>query len=110
MGASVYLWSAILMVSAFEAAAQTFIATARKSQGNIPILLLGMACYCGVAYGLYLSYQYRGVGIVNALWSSLSIVLMLIIGAALFNEKLKIREWIGIALLISGIIVIEYHQ
>lgn len=108
MANQAHLWSAIIMVSGFEAAAQSLIAMARKGGGRIPLLLLGMACYCGVAYGLYVSYQYRGVGIVNALWSSLSIVLMLLIGRLFFKEHLSGQQWFGIALLIAGILVIEY--
>lgn len=98
----------ILVVAIFEAFGQSFLAWARKTN-KIYWLFIGIACYSVVAYGLYMSYQYKGVGIVNALWSSLSIVLMVAIGHILFHERLSRNEWIGIGLIIAGILFINFN-
>lgn len=96
----------ISAVAIFEALGQSMLAWARKSKNNYWIFV-GMSCYCVVAYGLYMAYKYKGVGMVNALWSSISILLMVTIGHTFFKERFDIYELTGIALIILGIIAIN---
>lgn len=102
------LWFFILLVAVFEAIGQSMIAQSRYKK-NINWLFIGILCYCVVAYGLFMSYQYKGVGIVNALWSSISIILMLGIGCFVFKEKLDKNEWFGIFLILVGIVFINFR-
>lgn len=101
-----YLFIAILCVAIFEAFGQSSMALARKS-GTTTWLFVGIACYCVVAYGLYVAYKWKTVGIVNALWSSISILLMLVIGYFVFEERLKLYQWIGIVMIIIGICITQ---
>jgi len=100
---------AIACVATFEAFGQSSMALARKS-GVILWLFVGMACYCVVAYGLYVAYQWKGVGMVNALWSSLSIMIMLVIGYFVFEERLNSFEWFGVVMIIIGICVTQISK
>lgn len=100
------LWVFIIIVAIAEALGQSSLALGRKS-GNSIWLLGGMLCYAVVAYGLYMSYKYKGVGIVNALWSSISIVLMLAIGYFYFNERLAAMEWVGVICIIVGVLLTQ---
>lgn len=56
---------------------------------------------------LYVAYSYKGVGIVNALWSGLSILAMVAIGTLVFKEKIKAKEWIGILFILVGLVTLN---
>ena len=47
------------------------------------------------------------VGIVYAIWSGLGIVLIALIGLVLFGQRLDLAALLGLALIISGILVIH---
>ena len=53
------------------------------------------------------SLKYFPVGIAYALWSGLGIVLITAIGWFFFNQKLDLAALVGIALILSGIIVLH---
>lgn len=96
---------AILFVALFEAVGQTCIKLAHMY--NKLYMILAIISYAIVSFFLYVSYNYKGVGIVNALWSGLSIILMITIGLLFFKEKIGKREWLGIILIISGLLLIN---
>jgi multidrug transporter EmrE-like cation transporter len=96
----------VLSIALFEALAQSSIQYARMYMKPIGILA-GMFCYAAVAMLLYAAYKYRKLGIVNALWSSLSIVMMLAIGYFFFQEKLSILDKVGVVFILIGVIVIN---
>ena len=52
--------------------------------------------YAVVAYCIFLAYNYKGVGMVNTLWSGMSILLMIAVGIFLFKEKIRLIEGIGV--------------
>jgi small multidrug resistance pump len=65
-----------------------------------------------VAYALsfYLmaqSLRFIPVGIAYAIWSGLGIVLIAVIGLAVFGQKLDIAAVIGIGMILAGILVIH---
>jgi small multidrug resistance pump len=47
------------------------------------------------------------VGIVYALWSGLGIILIALIGYAVFGQKLDLPAIAGLGLIIAGIVVIQ---
>lgn len=65
-----------------------------------------------VAYGisfylLALTLRFLPVGIVYALWSGLGIILIALIGFAVFGQRLDLPAVVGLALIIAGIFVIH---
>ena len=58
-------------------------------------------------YFLSLVLKYLPIGITYAIWSGAGIVLMNIIGFLAFNEKIDLTGLIGIALILSGVILIQ---
>jgi small multidrug resistance pump len=65
-----------------------------------------------VAYGIsfYLLAQtlaFMPVGVVYALWSGLGIVLIAVIGFAVFGQRLDLPAVIGMAMILGGIVVIH---
>jgi small multidrug resistance pump len=73
---------------------------------------LGPSCIVVVSYGaafylLALALRFMPVGVAYAIWSGLGIVLIALIGFVLFGQKLDIAAVIGLAMVISGILIIH---
>lgn len=65
-----------------------------------------------IAYGLsfYLlaiTLKYMPVGVVYAIWAGLGIVFIAAIGYVVFGQKLDLPAVIGIAMILTGIVVIQ---
>ena len=58
-------------------------------------------------YLLSVTMRYMPVGVVYALWSGLGIVLIAVIGFAVFGQKLDLPAIIGLAMIIGGIVCIQ---
>lgn len=107
------LVASVLAVSAFEALGQSSAQLGRNCVTDNSharawaFLTLAVACYAGVTYFLFVSYQYKGVGIVNAMWSGLSILLMMAIGFVFFNERATRREYLGVLFIFAGVLLIN---
>ena len=48
------------------------------------------------------------MGLINCLWSGVSIIIILLVGYFLFKEKLNNRDITGIILIIAGIMLINW--
>ena len=69
--------------------------------------VLCVVAYAASFYLLALALKVMPVGILYAIWSGLGIVLIAIIGLAVFGQKLDLPAVIGMAMIIAGIIVIQ---
>jgi small multidrug resistance pump len=96
----------VFMVAVAEAIGQTSINLSRV-QHNWWWMGLALLAYAAVAFGLYMSYAYKGVGIVNALWSGLSVLIMVVIGLLVFREEISRVEWLGVVLILCGILILS---
>ena len=68
----------------------------------IVVIGFGIAFYC-----LSLVLKSIPVGIAYAIWSGLGIVLISIVGLIVFGQKLDAPAIIGLALIISGVVVMN---
>jgi small multidrug resistance pump len=66
--------------------------------------------FAGAFVFLSLTLKYMPVGIVYALWSGLGIVLIAVIGMVVFGQKLDLPAILGMALIVSGILVINFFS
>lgn len=94
----------VAVTSACEAGAQACLKLARRRRAY---MAPGILLYVAVALLLHAAYAYRGVGLVNALWSGTSVALMVAIGYVAFGERLGAAEYAGIALILAGVIAIH---
>jgi len=78
-------------------------------KGNIAYLLGGILSFAVTAFVMGLSLKYEGVAIVNILWVALSTILVTIVGYYFFKEPIALRQFIGIAIIIVGLIIVEYR-
>lgn len=56
------------------------------------------------------SLQYEGLAIVNILWTSISVILVTISGYFIFKEHITPLQFLGIALTIIGLVLIEIKK
>lgn len=61
----------------------------------------------GSFYFLTLALNYMPLGITYALASGLGIVLVVLAGMLMFGQRLDLAGWVGLALIIAGIVVIN---
>lgn len=96
------LYFIVLCVSLFEALAQSSVHYANIKKNKLYIGV-GIFCYIIVSFLIYKAYDFKGVGTVNAIWSGMSIVLMISIGYFVFKEKITKMECLGILFILFGI-------
>ena len=63
--------------------------------------------YAGAFYFLSLALRGIPVGIAYAIWSGMGIVLIAVIGFAVFGQKLDLAAVIGLGLIVSGVVVVN---
>jgi small multidrug resistance pump len=66
-----------------------------------------MSGYGASFYFLSLVLQTIPIGVAYALWAGLGIVLITIVGAVVFGQKMDLAAILGIALIISGVVVLR---
>ncbi|WP_299369840.1 SMR family transporter [uncultured Tateyamaria sp.] len=91
-------------------AAETIGTTALQASNQFtrvgPTILVVLA-YAVAFYFLGVALKYIPVGIAYALWSGLGIVLIALIGFAVFGQTLDLAAVLGLAMIIGGIVVIQ---
>ncbi|MGV6811025.1 MAG: DMT family transporter [Brevirhabdus sp.] len=69
--------------------------------------IIVVVAYAAAFYLLSLTLRTMPVGIMYAMWSGLGIVLIALIGFAVFGQKLDWPAILGMALILAGIVVIH---
>ncbi|MEL6958766.1 MAG: SMR family transporter [Pseudomonadota bacterium] len=69
--------------------------------------LIVIASYAAAFYLLALTLKYMPVGVMYAIWSGSGIVLIAIIGWVVFRQTLDWPAIAGIALILTGIVIIQ---
>lgn len=91
-------------------AAETIGTTALQASSQFtkfwPSVIVVLA-YAVAFYFLGVVLKYIPVGIAYAIWSGLGIVLIALIGLAVFGQRLDAPALIGLAMIIGGIVIIQ---
>ena len=99
-----YVFLAIAIIA--EVIATSALKASQSFTELLPSILLiagyGVAFYC-----LSLTLRTIPVGIAYAIWSGAGIVLVSLIGFALYGQKLDVWAMVGIGLIIAGVMVIN---
>jgi multidrug transporter EmrE-like cation transporter len=101
--------SLIFGISCCEALAQTCIRY-YKIHKTFLLLVTAILFYALVVFLLHKSYKYKGVGLVNVLWSGMSIIIMLSVGIIVFKEDIHLHDMIGILLIVIGMFLILVNK
>jgi multidrug transporter EmrE-like cation transporter len=98
------LYLYILGIVVFETSAMTCF---KKSLHDPRFFALGVLFYGCVGFLLCQTYTFKGLAITNALWSALSVASTTIVGVLLYKEVLHYHDYIAIALLVTGVMILR---
>ena len=93
----------VLLISLSECLGQTCLKKYSLTPTSHWLYWLGVSFYALVCLLLVFSYKYRGMGLINVLWSGLSVLTIVSVGLIFFDETVTRLDWLGIALVITGI-------
>lgn len=89
-----------------ETLATSFLARSEQFTRLGPSVLTALG-YIGSFYMLSHALKIIPVGIAYALWSGVGIVLVTVIGLVAFRQHLDVPAYIGMALILAGVVVIH---
>ena len=89
-----------------EVIGTSMLGASRQFTRPLPTIAL-VLCYGAAFYCLSLTVKVLPVGIVYAIWSGMGIVLIAVIGFAVFGQKLDLAAVIGLGLIVSGVVVVN---
>lgn len=103
---NVFLYSTVM--ASLDVIIMTLLKLKSISALTSPFILpLTMAIYSLQPLLFYKVLSVKGMAILNILWDTISTVLVTIVGAFIFGEKISLMNWLGIFLCIVGIILVE---
>jgi multidrug transporter EmrE-like cation transporter len=103
---SAYFWVIlyILIIVGFETVAMTCF---KKSVDDWRFFVLGVLFYVGVGGMLVQTFKMSGLAMTNALWSGMSVMATTTVGVLFFKEKLHLHDFLAIAMIGSGVIILK---
>ncbi len=99
----------IVLISLSECIGQSCLKKLFSEPTRRHLFIVAVVFYSLVCYLLVMSYKYKGMGIVNVLWSGMSILLIVSIGVIFYNEKLTPLDIAGILLIFAGIACVVWE-
>jgi multidrug transporter EmrE-like cation transporter len=94
----------VLLIVLLETLAMTCF---KRSLNDNRFFMAGILFYAGVGFMLCQTYQYTGMAMTNALWSGLSVVATTIVGVMMFKETLHFHDFIAIAMICGGVMILK---
>lgn len=79
----------------------------KKSEDGWHWFFAGVLFYVGVATILTYSLKLGDLAVVNALWSAVSIMATTTVGALVFKERLHMHDYIAIAMIGGGVLILK---
>jgi multidrug transporter EmrE-like cation transporter len=106
---STYWWLVlyVLIIVAFETTAMTCF---KKSVKDWRWFFLGVLFYIGVGLLLVQTFKMTGLAMTNALWSGLSVMATTTVGVLYFKEKLHLHDFIAIAMIGGGVMILKVTE
>jgi multidrug transporter EmrE-like cation transporter len=95
----------ILMIVGLETCAMSCF---KSSLNDWRYFLLGVLLYTGVGILLVQTFKLTGLVFTNALWSGLSIMATTTVGVLYFKEKLHLHDYLAVALIGSGVMILKF--
>jgi small multidrug resistance pump len=97
----------ILLIVVFETLAMTCF---KKTEDFQMFFFGGVFFYALVGYFLCKTLKLKGMGITNALWSAISVIATTLVGVLVFKETLHIHDYIAIAFIASGVLILKLTE
>ncbi|WP_374426600.1 SMR family transporter [Paracoccus sp. (in: a-proteobacteria)] len=96
----------LFVAISLEVLGTTFLQRSQQFTLVVPTLITAL-CYAASFYFLSQVLKTMPLGIAYAIWSGMGIVLIAVIGLALFGQKLDLAAVIGLGLIVSGVAVVN---
>jgi multidrug transporter EmrE-like cation transporter len=93
------------MIVVLETCAMSCFKTSLK---DWRFFLLGVLLYAGVGILLVQTFKLTGLAFTNALWSGLSIMATTTVGVLYFKEKLHLHDYIAVAMISGGVLILKF--
>ena len=77
-----------------------------KAEQKYHLFILAILFYSFVCVGLYIMYGFRQMGVVNLMWSCMSILTIMLVGVFFFHERIDIYDIMGMILVFAGLVLI----
>lgn len=106
MGIPRVYWYVLLIVILETSAMSCF----KRSIDNNAFFALGVLFYAAVGYLLRLTMNATGIAMTNALWSGLSVLATTTVGIMLFKEALHFHDFIAIAMIVGGVMILKVTE
>jgi multidrug transporter EmrE-like cation transporter len=103
MGIPRIYWYVLLIVMLETMAMGCF----KRSIDNNAYFALGVLFYAAVGYLLRLTMNATGMAMTNALWSGISVFATTTVGILLFKEVLHLHDFIAIAMIVGGVMILK---
>jgi multidrug transporter EmrE-like cation transporter len=102
-----YVWIVIyvVIIVALETCAMSCF---KNSLIDWRYFLLGVLFYIGVGIFLVKTFKLTGMAFTNALWSGLSVMATTTVGVLFFKEKLHLHDYIAIAMIGGGVMILKF--
>jgi len=105
-----YLVIVVLAICIMECIGQSCLKAMFENPTRIHMFIAGVVSYGIVCYLLVLSYRYKSMGLINVLWSGMSVLAMLTAGALFFHERITPIDIMGVILTLAGIALILMEE
>lgn len=96
-------WYVLLIVMLETMAMSCF----KRSTDSTAWFAVGVLFYAMVGYLLRSTFNSTGLAMTNALWSGLSVVATTVVGTLLFKEMLHLHDFLAIALIAGGVMILK---
>ena len=95
----------VLCIVALETCAMSCF---KQSLKDWRFFLLGVLLYIGVGGMLVKTFKLTGLAFTNALWSGLSVMATTTVGVLYFKESLHIHDYLAIAMIGGGVMILKF--
>lgn len=99
-------YGALGIAIVLEVIGTTLLQKSEQFTRLVPTIAMAI-CYLGAFYFLSIVLKSMPVGLAYAIWSGLGIVLISIIGYAVFGQTLDMAAMIGLGFIIVGVIIVN---
>jgi len=100
----------VLAISLSECIAHTCLKKFNLDNRKKHLYFTAIAFYGIVCTMLVLSYKYNGLGVINILWSGLSVFFIASTGVLFFGDTLTMVHMIGVLFILVGIGCVLYEN
>ena len=106
MSPTLLTYGSLFFAVAFETVGTSFLKQSEQFSKLLPGIIACASYLCSF-YLLSISLRTLPVGIAYAIWSGVGIVLISLIGVVAFKQSLDMPAYIGIDLIIAGVMIVN---